>query len=128
MKTLTLLSILLFSTSSFASVTTRCSGKIGSKGSASVAVTTAEDDNVEGTASIVLFSGNPTAMPLHYQFPVIQTRNFDSDADVSILYRDKSGKSRIKIKINDNPAMGASYLVNVPGLGKLPLSCKGPRI
>ncbi len=107
----------------FAALKTECTGPMGANGKVSVILTTAEDDNAEGSASIMIFSGRVTAMPIHLVLTVDLIQNQDSDADVSVKYKDHA--SAIQMKINDNPALGASYIERLPGLKRLALSC-GP--
>ena len=119
-----MISVAAFSSMAFASHQIKCEGRIGQTGKAYVVLTTAEDDNAEGRVSVILFSGTVTGTPVHYVFDVTQIQNSDSDSDVSVLYQGKAANSRIRLKINDNKAMGASYIKNLPGIRKIDLSCK----
>jgi hypothetical protein len=126
-QTLLVASALALSTSSaFATAQTRCSGNIGPNGKVVVSLLTAEDDNAEGQASIAVYASR-TASPDRYTVNVIQIQNDDSDSDVSILYKDKS--SSLRLKVNENPAVGASYISGLsPRLKRVALSCGSPRL
>lgn len=112
---LTLASLSVLPTAAFASAWANCTGTLnGEKVRASVE--TAADD-VGGEGDLYVTIGSQTS---HYE--VAGTSNTDSDSDVSYLYQAKEDPS-VMIKVNDNPAKGASYIVGVSAR-KIQLSCK----
>lgn len=73
--------------------------------------------------SILIDSG--AARAEHFQIEVVRVGDRDGDSDVSTKFQDRA--SRIQLKVNDNQAMGASYIDRLPGFQRVALSCGEPR-